>query len=102
MDYTTGVATKDQAKQDKAVSDLTTMYVPQFATFLAGATGLPVDTLTQLITDHVLTTKAVVDAQAGTDATATALADLTAAEHMQMIGDPLAAAIVAAMPAAFQ
>jgi hypothetical protein len=102
VDYTTGVATKDQAKQDKAVSDLTTVYVPQFATFLAGATGLPVDALTSLITDHVLTTKAVVDAQAGTDATATALADRTAAQHMQMIGDPLAAAIVAAMSAAFQ
>ncbi len=102
VDYTTGVATKDQAKQDKAVSDLTTVYVPQFAAFLAGATGLPEDTLTSLITDHVLTTKAVVDAQAGTDASATAAADLLAAQHMEMIGDPLAAAIVAALPASFK
>ena len=39
VDYTTGVATKDKAKQDKAVQDLTTVYVPQFADFLAGATG---------------------------------------------------------------
>ena len=35
VDYTTGVATKDQAKMDKAVQDLTTVYLPQFADFLA-------------------------------------------------------------------
>ncbi|MCY7419378.1 MAG: hypothetical protein LH650_12980 [Chloroflexi bacterium] len=102
VDYTTGVGTKDQTKQDQAVSDLTTIYVPQFAQFLSGATGIPVDALTTLITDHVLTTKAVVDAQAGTDAAAAAAADLLAAQHMQMIGDPLAAAIVASLPASFQ
>jgi hypothetical protein len=102
VDYTTGVATKDQAKQDKAVEDLTTIYVPQFASFLAGATGLPEDVLTDLITDHVVQTKAVVDAQAGDDAEAAAAADQQAAQHMQMIGDPLAAAIVAALPESFQ
>jgi hypothetical protein len=102
VDYTTGVATKDQAKMDKAVEDLTTIYVPQFATFLAGATGLPEDALTALITDHVLTTKAVVDAQGAGDPAAAATADLTAGQHMRMIGDPLADAIVAALPASFQ
>ncbi len=101
VDYTTGVAKKDQAMQDKAVQDLTTVYVPDFAEFLAGATDLPVDVLTTLITDHVLTTKAIVDAQATEDWTAIAAADLTAADHMQMIGDPLAAAIVAKLPAKF-
>ena len=101
VDYTTGVAKKDQAMQDKAVQDLTTVYVPDFAEFLAGATDLPVDVLTTLITDHVLTTKAIVDAQATEDWTAIAAADLTAADHMQMIGDPLAAAIVAKLPAEF-
>ena len=45
VDYTTGVATKDKAMQDKAVQDLTTIYVPQFADFLAGATDLPKDAL---------------------------------------------------------
>jgi hypothetical protein len=102
VDYTTGVATKDQDMQDMAVENLTTVYVPQFASFLAGATGLPEDALTSLITDHVLTTKAVVDAQAGDDAQAAAAADLLAAQHMQMIGDPLSAAIVAAKPDSFQ
>jgi len=101
VDYTTGVATKDQAKMDKAVSDLTTMYLPQFADFLAGATGLPNDALTALIKEHVLTTKAVVDAQGTKDYTAAAKADQTAGRHMEMIGDPLAKAIVAKVPDKF-
>ena len=102
VDYTTGVATDDQAKMDQAVSDLTTTYVPEFTTFLAGATGLPEDALTQLITEHVLTTKAVVDAQGAGDEEATAAADLDAGRHMQMLGDPLAEAIVAALPDSFR
>ena len=67
VDYTTGVATKDQAKMDKAVQDLTTVYLPQFTDFLAGATDLPKDALTALIKEHVLTTKAIVDAQGTKD-----------------------------------
>ena len=101
VDYTTGVATKDQAKIDKAVMDLTTVYVPQFAEFLAGATGLPQDALASLLTDHVLTTKAIVDAQGKGDVEAAAAADRMAAQHMEMIADPLAAAIVTKLPAKF-
>ncbi|MEO6349240.1 MAG: hypothetical protein ABIP53_01170 [Candidatus Limnocylindrales bacterium] len=99
--YTTGVASDDQAAAAKAVQDLTTVYVPEFSSFLAGATGLPEDTLATLITEHVLTTKAVVDAQAGPDAVAAAEADRTAAMHMRMLGDPLAEAIVNALPDSF-
>jgi hypothetical protein len=101
VDYTTGVAKKDQAMQDKAVNDLTTVYLPQFADFLAGATDLPKDALTNLIKDHVLTTKAIVDAQATEDWTAAAAADRMAGQHMEMIGDPLAKAIVAKLPDMF-
>ena len=101
VDYTTGVAKKDQAMQDKAVNDLTTVYLPQFATFLASATDLPNDALTGLIKDHILTTKAVVDAQAKGDWAATAAADRMAGQHMESIGDPLAKAIVAKLPAKF-
>ena len=90
------------AMQDQAVEDLTTLYVPDFAAFLAGATGLQEDALTDLITEHVLTTKAVVDAQATDDAVAAAQADRTAAMHMRMLGDPLATAIVAALPDKFE
>jgi hypothetical protein len=102
VDYTTGVATDDQAMIDKAVQDLTTVYVPQFAEFLAGATDLPKDALADLITEHVLTTKAVVDAQKSGDAEAAAAADLKAGKHMEMIADPLAAAIVAKLPDMFR
>jgi hypothetical protein len=101
VDYTTGVATEDQAVMDKAVQDLTTVYLPEFATFLAGATDLPVDALTSLIEEHVLTTKAIVDAQATGDWAAASAADRMAGQHMQMLGDPLAAAIVAKLPDAF-
>jgi hypothetical protein len=101
VDYTTGVATDDQAKMDKAVMDLTEVYVPQFAEFLAGATDLPQDTLASLVTEHVLTTKAIVDAQGAGDVVAAAKADRTAAMHMRMIADPLAAAIVAKLPDKF-
>ncbi len=102
VDYTTGVATKDDAKKQMAVQNLTTVYVPQFAAFLASATGLSQDDLTTLVADHVTTTAAVVDAQGAGDAAGAALADRTAAMHMKMIGDPLAAAIVAAKPDSFK
>ncbi len=101
VDYTTGVGTDDQAMQDQAVEDLTTVYVPEFATFLATATGLPEDALADLITEHVLTTKDVVDAQASGDAALAADTDRMAAMHMRMLGDPLAEAIVASLPDAF-
>ena len=102
VDYTTGVATDDQAVIDQAVADLTEVYVPEFSAFLAGATGLPEDVLAELITEHVLTTAAVVDAQGAGDAAAAANADRSAAQHMRMLGDPLAEAIVAAQPESFQ
>ncbi len=103
VDYTTGVATDDQAaKADGAVNDLTTIYVPEFSAFLAGATGLPEDAITPLVTDHVLQTTAVVDAQESGDLTAAAAADRAAAMHMRMIGDALAPAIVESQPEAFE
>jgi hypothetical protein len=76
--------------------------VPEFSAFLAGATGLPEDALADLITEHVLTTAAIVDAQGAGDAAAAADADRSAAQHMRMLGDPLAEAIVAAQPESFQ
>ncbi len=102
VDYTTGVGAGDQAMMDQAVEDLTTVYVPEFSAFLAGATGLPEDAVTALVTDHVLTTKAIVDAQGAGDAAAAAELDREAAMHMRMIGDPLAEAIVNAMPDSFR
>ena len=101
VDYTTGVAKKDQAMQQKAVADLSNTYVPQFSDFISGATGLPRDTVANLTKEHVLTTKDVVDAQGAKDFAASARKDRAAAQHMEMIGDPLAAAIVQKLPQRF-
>ncbi len=101
VDYTTGVATKDQAKQDKAVNDLVN-YADAFGTFLSQANpNLPKDTVTNLVKDHILTLKAVVDAQAAGDQ-AKAYSELRKAyAHMTMIADPLTAAIVKQFPEKF-
>ncbi|MEO7118965.1 MAG: copper amine oxidase, partial [Candidatus Limnocylindrales bacterium] len=101
VDYTTGVATDDVAMQDQAVSDLTEVYVPDFSEFISTATGLDLETVTGLITDHVLQTKAAVDAQAAGDWTLAAAAFRVAFAHMQMIGDALAPAIATAFPDKF-
>ena len=102
VEYTTGLAKKDKTMQDDGVNKLQTVYIPQFSKFISDATGLPLDAVTGLVTAHITTTKAVVDAQAAGDAAAAATADRMAAQHMQTIGDPLAKAITAKLPAKFQ
>jgi len=98
VDYTVGVATDDMDAQDEAVASLTNTYVPEFSALLAGATGLPQDTIAGLTASHVLSTKAVVDAQAEGDFAMAAELDRESAHHMRSIGDPLSVAIVASMP----
>ncbi|HLE26293.1 MAG TPA: hypothetical protein VI935_11715 [Thermodesulfobacteriota bacterium] len=64
VDYTVGVATKDKANQEKAVSDLV-QYTKDFGAFMHSASpALPVNVVADLVKTHVLTLKAVVDAQA--------------------------------------
>ena len=101
VDYTVGVATKDKAKQDKAVSDLLN-YTNDFGAFLSGANpNLPKDVVAGLVKTHVVTLKDVIDAQATKDAVKAYTALRTAAGHMHMIADPLAAAIVKQFPDKF-
>ena len=101
VDYTVGVATKDQAKQDRAVSDLIG-YTQDFGAFLASANpNLPKDVVAGLVKDHILTLKPVIDAQAaGTSRRCTRFLR-TATAHMRMIADPLAEAIVKQFPQKF-
>jgi outer membrane lipoprotein SlyB len=101
VDYTNGVAKQDKAMQDKAVADLTGVYVPQFTDLLVGATGLSADTVKSLVTEHVLTTKAIVDDQYAKNWSKVATGTRAAYHHMQMLGDPLAAAIAQKMPDKF-
>jgi hypothetical protein len=101
VDYTVGVATKDDAKKNKAVSDLV-QYTQDFGAFLAAANpNLPKDAVANLVKDHVLTLKDVIDAQASGDMNKTFMAIRSAAGHMGMIADPLAAAIVKQFPDRF-
>ena len=101
VDYATGVATKDKAKQDKAVNDLVG-YTQDFGAFLASANpNLPKATVAELVKTHVLTLKDVVDAQAMGDQKKAYTALRSAASHMMMIADPLAMAIAKQFPEKF-
>jgi hypothetical protein len=101
VDYTTGVATKDKAKQDKAVADLV-QYTKDFGAFMHSASpALPAETVADLVKTHVLTLKTVIDAQAAKDWTKTYTSLREAAAHMHMIADPLAETIVNQFPEKF-
>jgi len=101
VDYTVGKATKDQAKQDRAVSDLLG-YTQDFGAFLSGANpNLPKAVVADLVKHHVVTLKDVIDAQAAQDQARAFMAERTGAGHMQMIADPLAEAIVQQFPDRF-
>src|ERR1041384_2548425 len=92
VDYTVGVASKDKAKQDKAVNDLVA-YTDDFGAFLASANpNLPKPVVAGLVRHHVITLKEVIDAQAAMDPAKAWNAARTAAGHMQQIADPLAEA----------
>jgi len=101
VDYVGGVAAKDKAKQDKAVNDLV-QYTQDFGAFLSSANpNLPKAVVADLVKSHVLTLKDVIDAQAAADHGKAYTAVRTAHAHMQMIGDPLAAAITKQFPDKF-
>lgn len=101
IDYTTGVATKDKAKQDKAVGDLVA-YTKEFGAFINVANGLPADTVAELVESHVLTLKAVIDAQAAGDLSGAHTKLREAAAHMSMIADSLTEATVQKFPDKFR
>ena len=102
VDYTTGLATKDKAKQDKAVADLV-RYADDFGAFLNSANpNLPKNARSlNLLKVHILTLKDVIDAQAASDWPKAYAATRSAYGHMHMIGDPLAAAIAKQFPQKF-
>jgi hypothetical protein len=101
VDYTTGLATKDKAKQDKAVADLV-RYADDFGAFLSSANpNLPKSTVAELVKGHILTLKDVVDAQAAREWPKVYMNLRMAASHMAMIADPLGMAIVKQFPDRF-
>jgi hypothetical protein len=101
VDYTTGIATKDKAKQDKAVKDLVN-YADDFGAFLASANpNLPKNTVAELVKGHILTLKDVVDAQAAREWPKVYSNLRLATSHMAMIADPLGMAIAKQFPERF-
>jgi hypothetical protein len=101
VDYTTGLATKDKAKQDKAVNDLI-KYSEDFGAFLSSANpNLPKSTVAELVKGHIVTLKDVVDAQAAREWPKVYANLRMAASHMAMIADPLGMAIAKQFPDRF-
>ena len=98
VDYTNGVAKKDQKMQDKAVTDLLG-YTKDFGAFLSSANpNLPTEVVADLVKGHVVGFKAAIDAQAKGDWATAYAKQREAVSHMQMIADPLAMAIAKQFP----
>jgi len=101
VDYTTGLAAKDMPKQQKAVNELLG-YTNDLAAFLSSANpNLPKMAVAELVKGHILSLKAAIDAQAAGDQEMAYMKLREAAGHMQMIGDPIAAAIAKQFPQKF-
>lgn len=100
VDYTQASAAGDESGKEAAAENLSG-YVTDFAAFLAGATGLPVEALEAGLQEHVRGLSAVIDAQAAEDATA-AYGELRPAYlHMQSLADALSSAITGQFPEMF-
>ncbi len=62
VDYAIGVVTHNDGKANAAISGLNGTFVPQFSQLIAGASKLPLDPVTQLITTEAQLAKALIDA----------------------------------------
>lgn len=100
VDYTVGLATKDNAAQMEAVDNLTG-YSGAFSGFLAGATGLPQDALQDGIQMHIGQLKGQIDAYAAKDYDEAYGQAREAFVHMIETGDTLAGAIQEQSPDMF-
>ena len=101
VDYTVGLVTHNPDKANGAISNLTKTFVPQFAQFIATQSQLPLDPITQLSTEQVLESKALIDDQAA-QSYAKAYIDLLAAyAQTSRIGDAIATRIAQKFPDKF-
>ena len=101
VSYTIGLVTHNKSKSDSAMSSLATRFVPQLSQFLATSAELPLDPITQLTTQHVLETKAMIDDQFAQNYPR-AYADLRLVyAQASRIGDAVAPKIAAKFPDKF-
>jgi hypothetical protein len=102
VDYTIAVGTNDAVAQEDAVSSMSE-YAADFANFLSTANpDLPRAAVTDLLRTHVVTLKAVVDAQAANDHGAAYTAQHVAHDHMGAVAAALAETIVRQYPQNFE
>ncbi len=98
VDYTFAVAQKDSTLQAAAVTNLTG-YAVDFGQFLNQANpALRVETLRDLVLAHIVGLKGAIDAEAAGDWPVAYTRERQASAHMQVIADPLVAAIVGQFP----
>lgn len=99
--YTQAVAADDDAAADQAVQDLLA-YAAVFGETMASVNeNLPADVVTEEVTGHITSLKAVIDAQKAGNPNLVALNTRRAAHHMQTTADALAEATVAKFPEQF-
>jgi hypothetical protein len=92
VDYTTALAKKDRAGQNKAVANLKT-YTVRHGDFLASATGLPKLAVRNDLLGHILELRNQLDAYAAGNYARAAKAYDAAYAHMFMTADLLSGAI---------
>lgn len=101
VDYTVGLVSHNAAKSNGAASGLINGFVPQFAQFMSSMSSIPLDPITQLSTEQVLESKAMIDDQAALN-NAKTFSDLQRAyAQAARIGDALASAIANKFPDKF-
>ena len=101
VDYTIGLVTHNSDKSKLAMSDLINGFVPQFSAFITGATRLPLDPITQLMTEQVLETRAMINDQIAQRYSRTYSDLRTVYAQSSRIGDALAPTIVRKFPDKF-
>lgn len=101
VDYTQAKAAGDAPAQEQAVDDLLG-YADDFGAFMNSANPeLPKAAVAKLVREHVVTLKAVIDAQADGDWTRAYAAQREAYAHMSGMAEALSSAIVRQFPEAF-
>jgi hypothetical protein len=99
VNYTLGIATKDNAKVTTAQKNLQG-YITQFATFMAGATKLPAPALAADLKGHVTTLETAIKAIVANSPSASS-AIMMAENHMAGTAAVLAHGIAASKPSKF-
>jgi hypothetical protein len=101
VDYTVGTASNDPAKAQQAVNKLLA-YSGDLAGFFSGANpNLSKEAVADMVKEHIVTLKAVIDAQAKKDYAAEYTAQRTAYHHMGMMALALADGIAKQFPQKF-